>query len=257
MKRVYLRFSANPFFRALRDRAAPGFFRTDALGGIVGLLAAFIGVAAAFCDEAPRPASRLRFDIPAQSLIEALQAYSTQTGVQVMFETTSAVGYRSTDLRGEFMPEAALRMLLADTGLRIRYSRASAVTLSPPAAPDPDEPPAHALAAADLSLDTLRVTSAPQSSENSGLGAYIGIVQGDIQKALKKPAKSHRGDYRVAIKLWVGPSRTIQRVELDGSTGDPDRDRSIAGTLKDLVLSQEAPINTPRPIRFMIAIRAP
>jgi hypothetical protein len=106
-------------------------------------------------------------------------------------------------------------------------------------------------------LDTLRVTSAPQASDDGRLGEYIGVVQGDIEKALKKLAKTHRGDYRVAIKLWVEPPRTVQRVELDGSTGDSDRDRSIAGTLKELALSQEAPINAPRPIRFMIAIRAP
>ena len=243
--------------RPQSGRSAWAASQLDSLGGIIGLVIVLIGMAAAFGDEAARPASRLRFDIPAQSLVDALQAYSTRTGVQVMFETASALGRRSAELRGEFMPEVALRMLLADTGLRIRYSRASAVTLAPPSAPDPDEPPAHALASADLSLDTLRVTSAPQSSDDSGLGAYIGIVQGDIEKALKKLAKTHRGDYRVAIELWVDPSRTVQRVELDGSTGDPDRDRSIAGTLKDLVLSQEAPINTPRPIRFMIAIQAP
>ena len=254
------RFHASEIGSPLRPRcglSARSLFRMNALWGIVGVITVLIWMAAALGDEAAKPASRLKFDIPQQSLVDALQAYSTRTGVQVMFESASAVGYRSSELRGEFMPEVALRMLLADTDLRIRYSRASAVTLARPSERDPDEPPAHALASADLSLDTLRVTSAPQSSDESRLGAYIGVVQGDIERALRKLAKTRRGDYRVAIKLWVDPSRAVERVELDGSTGDPDRDRSIAGALKELVLSEEAPANAPRPIRFMIAIRAP
>lgn len=206
--------------------------------------------------EISQPLTPVRFNIPAQSLVDALQAYSTQAGVQVMFETASAAGYRSARLEGEFMPDIALRTLLADTDLRIRYSRTSAVTLAPASAPDPDEPPANPLASADLSLDRLSVSGRAESGDQDRLGEYIGVVQADIQSALKKVAKTRRGDYRVAVKLWVDPARTIQRAELDGSTGDRDRDASIASALQGFVLSQPAPANTPQPIRFMIAIRA-
>ncbi len=226
------------------------------LGWSAVLLATIIGAAVAFGDEPAGNLAPVKFHIPAQSLVEALQAYSMQTGVQVMFETASASGYRSAPVDGELMPEVALRKLLADTDLRIRYSRTSAVTLAPASAPDPDEPPAHPLATADLALDTLRVSGTPEPSDHSRLGEYIGVVQADIQSALKKVAKTRRGDYRVAVRLWVDPSRTIQRAELDGSTGDRDRDSSIASALQGLLLSQQAPPNTPQPIRFMIAIRA-
>ena len=226
------------------------------LGWVGILLATLVGAAVAFGEEPAGQSTPVKFDIPAQSLIDALQAYSKQTGVQVMFETSAAAGYRSAPVAGELMPEIALRKLLADTDLRIRYSRISAVTLAPASAPNPDEPPAHPLAAADLTLDTLRVSGSPETSDRSRLGAYIGVIQTDIQNALKKVAKARRGDYRVAVRLWVDASRTIQRAEIDGSTGDPARDSSIAGALKGLVLSQQAPPNTPQPIRFMIAIRA-
>lgn len=226
------------------------------MGRIAIFAATMVGAAVAFGDETTKPIGPLKFDIPAQSLIEALQAYSMQAGVQVMFETASAVGYRSGRVAGEFTPEAALRMLLADTDLKIRYSRTSAITLAPASAPNPDDPPAHPLASADMALDTLRVSGAAEPTDRGRLGEYIGVVQADIQKALKNVGKTRRGDYRVAVKLWIDPSRTVQRAELDGSSGDRDRDSSIATTLRGLMLSQQAPPNTPQPIRFMIAIHA-
>ncbi len=226
------------------------------VGWIAILAATLVGAAMALGNEVTPPLAPVKFNIPAQSLVDALQVYSLQTGVQVMFETASAAGYRSARVAGEFMPEVALRLLLADTDLRIRYSRTRAVTLAPASAPDPDEPPGHPLASADLSLDRLSVSGGAESGDRGRMGEYIGVVQADIQKALKKVAKTRPGDYRVAVRLWVGPSRTVQRAELDGSTGDRDRDVSIASALQGLVLSQPAPANTPQPIRFMIAIRA-
>lgn len=239
-----------------RRRCVSGLVRIYLLGRIAVFVATFVGAAVAFGDETTAPLAPVKFDIPMQSLVDALQVYSKQSGVQIMFETASAAGYRSAQVKGEFMPEVALRTLLADTDLRIRYSRTSAVTLAPASAPNPDEPPAHPLVAADLALDTLRVSGTVEPSDRGRLGEYIGVVQADIQNALKKVAKTRRGDYRVAVKLWVDPSRTVQRAELDGSTGDRDRDSLIASALQGLVLSQQAPANTPQPIRFMIAIRA-
>ncbi|WP_225704709.1 STN domain-containing protein [Bradyrhizobium cenepequi] len=197
----------------------------------------------------------MTFNIPAQPLIDALQAYSQQAGVQVMFETTSAADLRSQSVNGEYTPQAALLMLLADTDLRVRYSRTNAVTLAPASAPDPDEPPIHPPGSADITLGTLRVRGTSDASDRN-LGEYIGLVQSDIQKALKG-GRNRRGEYRVGVKLWVTPSsRTVDRAELDGSTGDVDRDSSITEALRGLVLSQQAPPNMPLPIRFMISIHA-
>lgn len=211
--------------------------------------------AAAIADDASKPLGPLKFDIPAQPLVEALQAYSVTTGAQVMFETSSASGFRSLPVQGEFTAEAALQMLLADTDLRVRYTRANAITVAPLSAPDADQPPPHALAPADMALGTLNVSGGAESGDRSRMGEYIGVVQADIQKALKKAGKARGGDYRAEVKLWVGPSRIVQRAELSRSNGDKDRDALIASALQGLVLSQAAPTNTPQPIRFMIAIR--
>jgi hypothetical protein len=232
-----------------------GFVRATRLRRLTVIVALLIGAAAAFGENAVKPAGPVRFDIPAEPLIAALQAYSLQSGVQVMFETASAAGYQSAPIEGDFAPEVALRALLANTDLRIRYSRPTAITLAPASAPNPDDPPAHALAPADMTLDTLRVNSTPDADLHR-FDDYIGAVQADIEKALKKVTQTRHGDYRVAVKLWVDPSRMIQRAELQGTTGDHGRDGAIVNALRGLVLSRAAPANTPQPMLFMLSISA-
>ncbi len=228
-------------------------FPARRLGRLTVFGASVIGAAVAFGNGATTPSALVKFDIPAESLVDALQAYSLQSGVQVMFETASAADYRSAAVEGELAPDVALRKLLASTDLRIRYSRPTAITLAPASAPNPDDPPADVLASADMTLDTLRVSDTA-ASDRRRLDGYISAVQVDIQKALKKVAAAQHGDYRVAIKLWVDPSRTVERAELEGSTGDRDRDGAITNALRGLVLSQAAPANTPQPMLFMISI---
>jgi hypothetical protein len=221
---------------------------------LTAIFVILVGVTVASGNERKLAIGLTTFNIPAQPLIDALQVYSQQAGVQVMFETNSATGLRSEPVNGEFTPHAALLMLLADTDLRVRYSRSNAVTLAPASVPDPDEPPTHSAVSADLTLGLLRVRGTSDASDRS-LGEYIGLVQSDIQKALKMGGRSKRGEYRVGVKLWVTPSsRIVDKAELDGSTGDVDRDSSIAEALRGLVLSQQAPPNIPLPIRFMILI---
>lgn len=225
-------------------------------GRLLCALALILSVAVATGEEATTPAGPVVFRIRAQPLIDALQAFSQQSGVQVMFETAAAAGYKAPPVEGEFSPDMALRLLLADTDLKIRYSRSRAVTLAPASAPDPDLPPMLSLGSADLALETLHVGGGDAVDRNR-VGEYVAAVQSDIQKALKRVNQTRRGEYRVAVRLWVDPaSRGINRAELDGSTGDPARDATIADMLHTMTLSRQAPPNLPRPIRFMISIKA-
>lgn len=57
------------------------------------------------------------FDVPAAAAEKALRLFSAQSGLQVGFPTDITRGVVSRPVRGEFPPEKALALLLADTGL--------------------------------------------------------------------------------------------------------------------------------------------
>jgi len=215
------------------------------------LTAGVVFAAIAGQGERAREAPRVQFSIPGQPLVTALQAYSQASGVQVLYESGLAAGRRSAPVEGEFSAEAALQILLAGTGLAIRYAGASAITLA--RAPTEDLPPSFAPVVPDLSLDTLRVPGPADARDR--LGDYRERIQSDIQNALKRNARARKGNYSVAVRLWVDGSRTVQRAELFRSTGDPERDAAIAGALRGLVVSQDTPANLPQPIRIMIVVK--
>lgn len=64
----------------------------------------------------------LRFDIPAQSLDEALASYGLVSGVQVLYGAELTNNLRSTALKGELTRQQALAQILADTGLTYRFT---------------------------------------------------------------------------------------------------------------------------------------
>jgi hypothetical protein len=231
-------------------------WRLSSLAGIVLLSACAV---AAQSDQTARRAAT--FHIPGQPLEMALQAYSQASGVQVLYESELAAGRRSAPVEGDLTPEAALRVLLAGTDLFVRYTSANAITLSRwsddrDGIAERDRPPTHPLANIDLTLDTLQVVVSADRADAARLRAYSEAVQSDIQGALKKNAATRSGNYRVAVKLWIDPSQTIEKTELMQSTGDRQRDIAISGALHGLLISRAAPPNMPQPVRVVIVVKS-
>jgi hypothetical protein len=247
---------------AWRERAVasrPAALRATRLGRAVAVMAGLFTLAAivaatAAGDDRHAPAP-MAFNIPRQSLATALQAYSTVTGAQLLYESAAATGRVSTALEGTFTRDHALRILLTDTDLMVRYTRANSITLAP-ASIEGDEPPAAVFAKADLTLDTLRVRSTVARADAGQLRAYEGVIQADIQQALKKDGRTRNGSYSAGIKLWIDGPRTVRRTELFRSSGDLDRDGVIGRLLDGLVISQAPPANTPQPVLVMITVRS-
>jgi hypothetical protein len=199
----------------------------------------------------------MAFHIPSQPLAAALQAYGQRTGVQVLYESNSAIGRTSVAVEGVLAPDTALGLLLTGTDLRVRYIRPDAITLAVPDA----ESVASALSSSplggvDLYLGTLRVHGSRDSDETARLNEYSERVQMDIQNALRKNARTRDGSYRAVLDLWIDPSRTIERTELFRSTGDRERDAAIATTLRGVTISRPAPANAPRPVRVGIIVQS-
>jgi len=98
---------------------ACGLFLTTALSAVVAPAAA----------HAQASAAQIEFDIPAGDAASALNAFSRQAGVQLMFPFEAAKGRASPAVRGRYGREQALRMLIANTDLEIASADAGAITL--------------------------------------------------------------------------------------------------------------------------------
>ncbi len=68
-----------------------------------------------------------RFDIPGGDLATALDAYSAQTGIELLYSAGAIKGRHSAGARGELTSEAALRRILAGTGYTARRTRSGAI----------------------------------------------------------------------------------------------------------------------------------
>jgi hypothetical protein len=196
----------------------------------------------------------LSFNIPEQPLAAALQAYSSISGVAVLYSSGLEAGRRSAEVKGVFTREAALRSLLGSNEFVVKYARADAVSLLDPTIDHPDEPPSMTLPKADLALNTLYITNKGKGPDPAALNAYIGAIQRDIQEALQRSTVASSGTYRVGLQLWVDQVRTVRRMEVVRSTGDSRRDNAIAASLQGLILRQDAPARTPQPVNVMIVV---
>jgi len=234
---------------------------TRAAGRLLAILAALliasIGAIAAEEDRGAGAGRPIAFHIPAQSLAGALQAYGQTTGIQVLYESNSAVGRMSAAVEGTYAADEALNLLLAGTELKVRYIRPDAITLALPSAEGVGySPPAVPLATSDLSLERLRVRRHGDADAAARLRDYSERVQMDIQNALRKNARTREGSYRAVLDIWIDPARTIERTELFRSTGDHERDVAVSTALRGLTISKPAPANTPQPVRVVIVVKS-
>jgi iron complex outermembrane receptor protein len=84
------------------------------------------------------------FDIPAGNLETALIGFSRQSGIQLLYASDLVAGHETTGLRGDYVPEDALRLLLDKTGLQYRFSNPNAVTVQPAGRSEDVGPPTPA-----------------------------------------------------------------------------------------------------------------
>lgn len=169
------------------------------------------------------------FDIPAQSLALALDAYSAATGIVAVYNGNLAIGRRSGGIRGRYAPQIALRLLLSNSGLAAQYTTPGAfVLVSAPAESAIVKTPS------EIGLIAL-------ARQDAAERRYSGQVQSSVTQSLCAAPKTRPGDYRLAMSFWIGPSGEIANLKLLGSTGDQQRDAAIIGMLRRLRLDGGPP----------------
>ncbi|WP_454254907.1 TonB-dependent receptor domain-containing protein [Pseudomonas sp. Marseille-Q8238] len=124
-------------FAQATPTSTPPFSRHALVGALLlGCSTAFLATASAVAAEATSQtnAQALHFDIPAQSLDDALAAYGIASGVQVLYGASLTTGLQSSAVNALLTREQALSRLLGGTGLSYQFTGERSVTLQAPAA---------------------------------------------------------------------------------------------------------------------------
>ncbi len=219
--------------------------------GLMSLVVAALGLPAV-TEGAPvaKSSEHMEFNIPSQPLATAIVAFGARAGMQVLYDSSLARGFRSSAVKGTFTPDEGLLILLVGTNLTARHVDASSFVLLPTTGEGVAiNNPAHAIEGGVLSLDTLRV-DAPADDFN----AYSAVIRSDLLKALRKNAKTRAGNFVVHANIWIGSAGEVRRSELSLSTGDRTRDKAIVEILDGFAVSQPPPPGLPQPIAIRIEV---
>ncbi|MDB5584514.1 MAG: TonB-dependent receptor [Bradyrhizobium sp.] len=84
---------------------------------------------------AAQASAQRTYDIPAQDLATALEEFGRQSGTATMFDRDKLGGARSTAVKGKLSAEAALKRLLAGTGLKARSANGNTFVIGAGARP--------------------------------------------------------------------------------------------------------------------------
>jgi hypothetical protein len=175
------------------------------------------------------------FNIPSQPLEAALDAYGAASRWQVLYETALTSGRRSTEVKGVYTQEAALRLLLSGTGLDFAYTEERSFTLAPA------RPQAQA-------RQTARITE---------FSRFLGGVQTAVMAALCRRPETRPGTFRLAMQFWIGGSGAIENPGLLNSTGMAERDAAIADALTRVAFGEAPPAGMPQPVTMVLRAGPP
>lgn len=222
-----------------RDRILATLLPIALMAVCLGSLAAAMAPASAADDgNDPAHAGRVVFDIPAQPLVSALDAYSTLTGRELFYDGALVQGHRSAAVTGALTPDVALRILLRGTDFAWRATGPHSFTIAPARrAASLVPPPAAAHAAGDY-------------------GPFFAALQLGLRQAFCRSPETWPARYQLLIRFWIAPSGAVIRSELLGSTGSRERDRAFSAALQRLRLAAPLPGDMPQPVTMIVFPRS-
>lgn len=207
---------------------------STAAGWIAGLMWVVTTLAAASADSNRRAVELVSFNIPAQMLTTALDAYSQASGRQLFYDGALALDRQSNAIRGVLSPDAALSDLLAGTGLGARATGPASITI---------EPAAYGF------------VSSSGSAASAGSVPYFANVQGAVIRALCAGEDTRPGLSDTIVRVWVGSSGKVVRAQ----AVEPGRRDSLVAyenALRGLALGVPPP-TIPQPIVLAVLARHP
>jgi hypothetical protein len=185
----------------------------------------------------------IHFDLPRQSLQTALDQYHALTGQSLLYDGAVAEGQTAGPVQGDLTAADALNSLLAGTDVVARYTSGDAFMLI-------RQTPADAAQGPESETESASRSAADDKRH------YYALLQARVVAALCGDAATVPGSYRLALNIWIGAGRVIDRVVLH-PTGDKRRDARIHQVLGGLVLQDMPPAAVVQPITLVILPRPP
>ncbi|MBN8752873.1 MULTISPECIES: STN domain-containing protein [Variovorax] len=183
---------------------------------------------------------RLRFDIRAQPLHEALQQYSAATGRSLLYDSSSVADLVSAPLNGFYTPQEALRQLIAGTGMEAQYTSRDAFMLVPMT-------PEQAQAA------SATATAPPAPSEaDAQRQRYLARMQARITQALCGDAATAPGAVRLALRFRIDRANTIRQLEVHAQEGHAGMEAKLRLRLAGLDLGAAPPAQLGQPVTMLV-----
>jgi hypothetical protein len=152
---------------------------------------------------------RIGFDIPAQPLAKALQAFSAVSGYQILMAQATGGATDANAVKGILLPREALTRMILGTGFAARFTGDQA---------------------AIIVRDVHDASTLPLNDS----GSYDAVLQSEVIAGLCRDAATRPGPYRAALDLWISESGRVERTELLHTTGNTVRDQLIVTALRAL-----------------------
>ncbi|RZL66195.1 MAG: hypothetical protein EOP81_01545 [Variovorax sp.] len=191
------------------------------------------------------------FDVPAQPLSSALEAFGGITGYSVLVSSQLTAGRQSNALKGEFRPNEALFRMLAGTNLAPRYVGRDAFTLAP-LLPEPSGPEnlMHPEDAAPAGEGAAGRALAPFSAS-----PFAATLQQSITRQLCRAQPRLFGRYRIGLQVWINAEGAVRQVKVLESSGVRAQDDAVAADLSSLVLDAPPPHGMAQPVTLLLVPR--
>ena len=136
--------------------------------------AAFVALSAAPSIAQPNAAAAQSFDLPSGPLSEALDAFITQSGRDLIYRTDQAEGIQVSGVEGTFSDNEALDRLLAGSNMRMRTDESGAILVYAQAESEPaPRAPAPAPRQVEAPQTPPRRVAAPDTDEEARLDSVV------------------------------------------------------------------------------------
>jgi TonB family protein len=200
------------------------------------------------------------YDIPAQALEAALLTLGRQSGIDVLYQRGVLDGLMSAPLRGDFSPPAAVATMLRGTGLRHRFTSATAVLILPAALPATSAESARTAPGGNaprLVLDRLRVTAARMIGGTAARDyrPFGQTIRTAISRKLQEDPRTSKRQFKVRIAVELDDHGVIRSLRVQRGSGQVRLDRHITEVLNGTSMPVPPPPGLPQPIWFEIDAR--